>query len=669
MPGTSMSAFDYSEFVKNLSVTRVAVVGGATKGALNEPTRIRSDAELIEKFGFPMTTDYGLQAALVYLKEGGDLIFVRTGVSAGLVGGVVTADRSLPGTEILITGVAATGSVTSTTDVQPVDGDFITISEDGGATSLDFEFDDNAAIAGDVGVRIGADLHETMMNLAAAINLTFTNIIAADPILVALHESVLLEHTLTGVAYNDAIVNTPVGAGGTTGWTMVGLAGGVTETYGASVSAITVSAVSPGTWGNAIAVVASAPSAGTGIDLDVYCAPVYGATAAVVESFKNLSLLSTDARYITNVMLYGIEGEVNASEYIRVVVGATTYSVTTGATSYTLGAGGGVPGEDGLGIADYLASVVVGGMSGLTATGLQTLKNAYKISIDAIAAPGWSHGDVVDELIAIATTRADCIAVIDPPLAIDPAKLAEWVDGTGPLGVPNPPAAILNSASAMCSEWWVETYDPYNKRKLWLPPSGYVMQALAINDRDGAPWLPPAGLQRGAVSGGLRVEYSPTDAETETLYEHGVNVFLQFMDAEHAIIHFGNRTLLRTASKRRSLHIQRMLLYLYKALGGARNFLVFDPNDPVTWRKWAMMAEKVLMQIQAGRGLRSDTPNGRGFSVQCDATTNPEEQRQRREMRGRLVLWPMDMAESIVVDFAITQSAAVFTETVGGVLA
>jgi len=195
------------------------------------------------------------------------------------------------------------------------------------------------------------------------------------------------------------------------------------------------------------------------------------------------------------------------------------------------------------------------------------------------------------------------------------------------------------------------------------------LQAMAVNDRDGAPWLPFAGHTRGVVTDSLRTEYSPTDAEIETLYENGINCFLQFMDAGHRIVHFGNRTLYRTPSKLQSIHVRRMLLYIYKALGGARNYLVWDPNDEVTWRKWTMMAKQVLTTIQAGRGLRSDTPSGRGFSVQCDAETNPEIQRQQRTMRGRLVLWPMDMAESIVIDFAITASSAVFTETAGGTLA
>ena len=75
--GTRVNEFDFSEYAVQLGLTRFCVLGGATKGALDTPTEVQDEAELIEKFGYPLVTDYGLQAAVQYLKEGDQLIYTR----------------------------------------------------------------------------------------------------------------------------------------------------------------------------------------------------------------------------------------------------------------------------------------------------------------------------------------------------------------------------------------------------------------------------------------------------------------------------------------------------------------------------------------------------------------------------------------------------------------
>ena len=57
--------------------TRVCFFGWATKGEPNELTFVSDEADLIKKFGQPLTTDYGLQAAIQTLRRSGGLYYVR----------------------------------------------------------------------------------------------------------------------------------------------------------------------------------------------------------------------------------------------------------------------------------------------------------------------------------------------------------------------------------------------------------------------------------------------------------------------------------------------------------------------------------------------------------------------------------------------------------------
>ncbi len=667
--GIHMNEFTFADYIVTLAGTRVAFLGAATKGALDTPTRVRSQAEAIEKFGYPLTDNDGLQALMQYLAVGGDAVYVRCGISAGLVNGVLTADVPVPGTGITTPGVATDGDITPTASIQPVDGDFIDISYDGGGNDVAFEFDDDDAITPpNQGVRIGATILDTMNNLALAIN---TNALTSAVMVAVVNNAVpatpVVEITFTTISatMNDATspAGTPIGAGGITGWAYTVFANGVTEVTGGVAEVFSAEAASPGTWGNVIYVTTTTTTVqgGSGFDLTIYAPAVPGQTAGIVEEYRNLSLTSTNARYITNVLLYGIPGEVNASNYLRATVATDAVLPTLGATQYTLGTGAGVVGGDGY--ANMTQANIVGTMSGQTATGLRTLDNPEAIALDAIAAPGETHTLVIAALINTAVAREDCVALIDHYFGLSASEVISGLNGGTPGAWPNAPAAALNSSYAIHCGWWHRVDDPYNNRMgdngVWVPGSAFMAQALARCDKIGHPWLSPAGLERGLVSGSNEVEYYPSPAERLLLDDANANYFLSFTGTGTAL--YSNRTLDRTPGPMQEIQVRRMMLYLKKALGveGAIKFLVFGPNDSVAWSKFKLMAEKVLELVKQGRGLDV-------YEVICDESTNPESQTTQRNMRGRLILKPQDIAERVYLDFAMTRNQAIFDELIGG---
>lgn len=78
-PGVYVQEVDLSLYVPNLSTTAFGVVGLASKGPINTPTNISDSVAFASTFGDPNSVEslYGPYAALQYLSQGRQLIYVR----------------------------------------------------------------------------------------------------------------------------------------------------------------------------------------------------------------------------------------------------------------------------------------------------------------------------------------------------------------------------------------------------------------------------------------------------------------------------------------------------------------------------------------------------------------------------------------------------------------
>lgn len=75
--GVYVREFDYSQYVPLLASSICGCLGQATKGTPNVPVMITNEDDLIQTFGRPITTDYGLYGAIQYLRHGRQLLFMR----------------------------------------------------------------------------------------------------------------------------------------------------------------------------------------------------------------------------------------------------------------------------------------------------------------------------------------------------------------------------------------------------------------------------------------------------------------------------------------------------------------------------------------------------------------------------------------------------------------
>lgn len=419
----------------------------------------------------------------------------------------------------------------------------------------------------------------------------------------------------------------------------------------------TVSAITPGTWGNNIRFIVTDVEA----DPDFPGSWVFNVEIQVpadnesppqnfttVESWNylqpelKLSSNPSSPRFVESVINNGIQGEVAASRYVEISF------VTDGApVAATYNVGDGTAGDDGvaaLGDADY-----IGIFTGQTATGLKAFSNPESVEINALSVPGVSSAPVVEELLAICEARQDAIAIIDPPFGLDVDTAIDWHNGAAPYT-----HDAFNSSYGALYWPWIQVFDAYTRQNIFMPPSGFIGAIYAQTDRDRAPWFAPAGLQRGGVDRALRLEMSPNPSQRDQLYTGGnvVNPIVNFVG--QGIHVFGQKTLQRRATALQSVNVRRMLLVAKKAIARVARQLVFEPNDPTFWAQFRSIVNPILANIAAERGIQQ-------FKVIMDASTNPPSEIDQGHAKARLLIQPTRAAEVINIDMVILSSGAQFS--------
>lgn len=338
--GIYVKEFDFSQYAPALSLTTLAVVGGASRGPLNKPSSpIADEATLVATYGKPLLNDFGLQAAIQYLKQGSSLIYVRVAHAAdvatasypvaGLSGGTaavpatgtlafllsanpanhekVTIRQTIPqaklqnnslgalgnqtitktGTAALVTGMTggttsqfATGTIAFAASSQPVSGDTIVISD--GTTTKTFQF--VAATGGNIVVALGADAYGTLANLITAINTAGFNVAASNNTV-----AVTFEFTSDGTWTPG---NTPIAIGASGAVTMASLINTIALSVLQVIVVNTVAAVPTctitqktayaGAVGNATITVSGSVASATGLTGGVDAVPGSNVTVAGV---------------------------------------------------------------------------------------------------------------------------------------------------------------------------------------------------------------------------------------------------------------------------------------------------------------------------------------------------------------------------------------------------
>lgn len=285
---------------------------------------------------------------------------------------------------------------------------------------------------------------------------------------------------------------------------------------------------------------------------------------------------------------------------------------------------------------------------------LSQFANTEQYDINLIACPDFpGNKTVINKLINICENeRGDCFAIVDPPRNLTVQEVVNWHNGAGRWLNEN----ALNSSFAALYYPWIQISDEFTESLQWVPPSVRVVSVYAYNDRVAEVWNAPAGLNRGRLFRVQKTERQLNVSDRDLLYVTGTNAINPICDfIGDGIVVYGQKTLQRKPSALDRVNVMRLLIYVTKILATATKYLLFEPNDRLTWILYTQLVDPLLSDIKQRRGLYE-------FKVICDETTNTSSDIDNNTMIAEVWLKPTKVAERLINRFVITSTGASFSE-------
>lgn len=690
---------DNSAYPPNVDSSIVGIVGYATKGPTNTPVLVTSQENLLRIFGEPNETleGQGLIGALEILEATNQIRFVRVEGSGAMDASANILLGACPSVAVSSMGIGVTISATVTVVVEDNDGDEMLnksfIIPSGTATTQHEAFKDILSDGSYITDKVYFIYNTDSPTTEAFIATPYSGKNASLQVTI---QSANIDYTLstpTGSAAQGLVC--PVNMRGEFGFfnatgtasmsaayqNYSSVAGSSVTAYGGTVLASKfkywVRSLYPGTGYNARLNTQNGQTLGLSFEVDetagVNNLVTVNNDGVAAETYK-VSLLNGDT-FVEDV-INPSETENVISDYIK----AGLYKGSTAAdTDNPLSA----PYKKlsdafALSVADLEVSSntslitsaaprfvkllpgtydLAGGSDG-TGSNALTIGNAAEktgmkaldddtLNISIALVPGITAQQVQNELITMAESTQNFIAVVAPPMAIGNVEDAlNWMNGRG-----DGRTAAINSSWGAVYWPWVQVFDVFSAKDRWYDPAIFAVRQMVRTDSIADPWFAAAGFRRGRLTKPTATEYQLNQGDRDALYTTNLNPVVNFVP--DGITIFGQKTAQRLATALDRVNVRRLMIYLRKLLLITGRQDLFEPNDVFTWDAVKSKAESILSDIQARRGITD-------FRVVCDETTNTPLRVDRNELWCKILLKPTKTAEWIVFEVNLTSQSAKF---------
>lgn len=275
-------------------------------------------------------------------------------------------------------------------------------------------------------------------------------------------------------------------------------------------------------------------------------------------------------------------------------------------------------------------------------TAVSCVQDADNIDIKMVVAPGITLGETPDVWYAInelVKSRGDVFF---------PADLC------GP-GVSVADAAMLtndaDSNYAAVYYPWIKIYD--NGKLVLVPPSIAASSAISYNDKVGYEWNAPAGLNRNSLDFVIEAERRLDFQDRELLYANRINPLASF--TKHGVVIWGQKTLQVKETSLDRINVRRLLINLKKFVASTSKFLLFEPNNTLTWEKFQKLVSPYMENVKSKSGLYV-------YQIIMDDKTTTPDLIDRKTMKGIIRIQPTQTSEIILIDFELYPTGATFTQ-------
>ena len=383
-----------------------------------------------------------------------------------------------------------------------------------------------------------------------------------------------------------------------------------------------------------------------------------GSPNTVLETFANVSLAS-DAKTSDGAKNYILDVMDDRSSYVWGANKPGVFGADATASAFT----NATHGADQTNAAKT-NSLTLGVNSGaLGATEFEVAHNEFQdentIQVDMLIAPGISaavdHASVVNDLVATATARKDCVVVASPNRAAvvgvtDPATVTTNITTTA--------STFTKSSYLIVDNNYLKVYDKYNDKYQFIPAASSTAGLMAATDDVAAPWFSPAGTRRGNYLGVTSIAYNASRSQRDTLYKAGVNPIANLPG--QGITLQGDKTFLGKPSAFDRINVRRLFLVLERAIKGAAQNVLFEFNDEFSRAEFVNIVEPFLREVQGRRGITD-------FRVVCDETNNTGQIIDTNSFVASIFVKPARSINYVTLNFVAVRTGVDFEEVVGAV--
>lgn len=293
-------------------------------------------------------------------------------------------------------------------------------------------------------------------------------------------------------------------------------------------------------------------------------------------------------------------------------------------------------------------------------TSYSLFENRDEVQVDyLIMGPGLGDKDEsrakAAELISIAESRKDCMAVLSPHKGdvVDITNTDTQTDNIIEFF-----SYLPSSSYAVFDSGYKYTYDRFNNKFRYIPCNPDVAGLMVRTSIFAYPWFSPAGQQRGILNNAIKLAYNPNKAQRDQLYPLRINSIVN--QPGLGVLLFGDKTALGYASAFDRINVRRLFLTVEQALERTAQAQLFELNDQITRSNFVNIVEPYLRDVQAKRGIYD-------FLVVCDETNNTPDIIDNNEFRADIYLKPAKSINFVTLTFVATRTGVSFEEVAGRV--
>lgn len=391
----------------------------------------------------------------------------------------------------------------------------------------------------------------------------------------------------------------------------------------------------PGAWGNLMfADIVASPVAGR-FAINLYKGAY--AAANLVETWPDLSMVKTDARYALAIINSGYSG----SNFVVATDLGDTAAFPANMPKVVSGQqfAGGADSLDPA-VADRVATVTVG------TSPFDIVPGPLNFNL-----PGETAQLVTSAAITYATTRPSTFVVIDPPALETPAAVENYMALLSPI-----------ASNAALYYPWVTASNPASNNiqsTISLPPGALVLGQMSLMDTKQGPWRAPAGTTT-VLAGIVGAERILSPADQGNLNSVNVNAIRTLANGQ--VIIWGARTL-QSGFNTLYVNIRRTLNYIEAYLVAGLESQVFNPNDSSQWGVISNQVTSFLGNLLAA-GAFASTVAAQAYFVICDDTNNTPQSIAQGILNVTVGVALANPAEFIVLTIQQFQSGGTTTTTV-----